>query len=367
MGLVIPTVGQEPGPAYANDVNASLSLIDTHDHSSGKGVPVTPAGLSITNDLSFLSNNATALRSSRFTAQGSPLALSTDVGCLYVSGVDLYFNDVSGHQIRITTGGSVNGAVGNVTNLISPAALTYVPATPAFVFTSNSNTSANLDGGSLTIRNNTFGATGITLAPPASVPASYSLTLPSALPASQKLATIDNSGNIAASIWVDNATIQVTSSNIAVKAIPMNLVETNRSGPTALTTWSVGNSFANIFSTTFVKKYGSTAIHVRGQSGTMQTSYTGSGNASFFGVELQVLVGSTVYYLIQWIQQPNSGTLGVQPNTSFVIPFMFDFMLVGVAAGSQTIALQAQFVASPTNTGTASSLTSNVVIVEETP
>ena len=196
MSLIVPTVGAELGPTYAVDINNSLSLIDSHDHSSGKGVAVTPAGLSITSDLTFQGNNATNLRSARLSIQTSPLALSTDLNCLYDVNGNLYFNDGSGNQIQITSNGGVNSSNGNITGLIAPAALSYVSATPAFVATSSPGVPANFDGGSLTIRKVTSGSHGITLSAPASLPADYSLTFPSALPASVSAVEVDNSGNI---------------------------------------------------------------------------------------------------------------------------------------------------------------------------
>lgn len=81
MNLIIPGVGTQEGPEYAENVNSSLTLIDQHNHSPGSGAPITPGGISINTDLTFGNNNATSLRSSRYTPQVSPLALATDLGC----------------------------------------------------------------------------------------------------------------------------------------------------------------------------------------------------------------------------------------------------------------------------------------------
>ena len=69
MSMPIPVVGVDPGPDYAENLNAALLILDTHDHSPGKGVAITPAGINITSDLPFGGFNATALRSlgNRFT------------------------------------------------------------------------------------------------------------------------------------------------------------------------------------------------------------------------------------------------------------------------------------------------------------
>jgi len=108
MNLVLPDVSVEPGPQWASDLNTALDLVDAHDHTTGKGVPVPSAGLSINADLPFGNNDATTLRSTRFTSQGSPLSTAPDVDCVYVSGDNLYYNDNSGNKIQITSGGGLN-------------------------------------------------------------------------------------------------------------------------------------------------------------------------------------------------------------------------------------------------------------------
>lgn len=182
MGLTIPTVGQEPGPQWASDLNASLTLIDTHTHAPGEGVPITPAGMSITSDLTFINNNATNLKSVRFYVQPSLLSGVADVGCIYSSGVDLYYNDGNSNQIRMTQSGGVAGTPGSITGLVSPATATYVPASQTFVWQSAVNTAANLDAGSVIIREVAASANGITLSSPTSLVANFVITLPPKLP-----------------------------------------------------------------------------------------------------------------------------------------------------------------------------------------
>src|SRR5271165_1505536 len=111
MNLPIPTVGVDPGPDWASNLNSSLTLVDQHDHTPGHGVQITPTGLNINSDLSFAGNNATGLRSTRFAVQSVLIpAVSPDLGELYVSGVDLYYNDVAGNQVRVTQSGGIAGS-----------------------------------------------------------------------------------------------------------------------------------------------------------------------------------------------------------------------------------------------------------------
>ena len=216
MSLIVPTVSVDPGPDWANNLNASLSIIDQHNHSSGSGVQISQNGISLTssaapfNSLAFNTTNAYGLRGVKFAPQGSPLALSTDIGMLYESGVDLYYNDGSGNQIRITSAGSVTGATGTISGLPSgTASASYSAGT--FIFQSATSTAANIDGASYVFRNSSASSYGITVQPTGSLAASYSLTLP-LVPAATSFLQIDTSGNITGSIAV---TAGITASNIA--------------------------------------------------------------------------------------------------------------------------------------------------------
>ncbi len=210
MNLPVPVVGVEPGQQFAIDINDCMSLIDSHDHTAGSGVQITPGGLNINTDLTINNNNLIDARSLRMSVQTPPLAGVDDLGCLYVSGVDLYYNDENGNQIQITQSGGVAGTPGSISNLTSPASASYVAADQTFVWQSAANTAANMDGGSFILRNIVANSFGITLSPP-SLASNYTITLP-ALPASQKFMTIDASGNMAAPWAVDNSTLEIASS-----------------------------------------------------------------------------------------------------------------------------------------------------------
>lgn len=214
MSLIIPGVGTTDGPEWAEDLNASLTLIDAHDHSSGYGVPITPSGLNINADLSFGSNNAIAINSARFTAQSSPISGSI-LDTVYVYGVDLYFNDGSGNQVRITQSGGVAGSPGSISNLTSPATASYVALSSKFVWQSDSNKAADMDGGAVILRNLTANSFGLTLQPP-TLSSNYSITLPT-VPASSKFMSMDSSGGIGTTWAVDGTTLEVSSNSVQVK------------------------------------------------------------------------------------------------------------------------------------------------------
>lgn len=200
MGLTAPGVGTSPGPAYASIYNNDLTLLDQHDHSTGKGVAITPSGLNINTDLPFAQNNATQLRSVRFQAQASPITGSStsDVGCVYVAGSDLYFNDVNGNQVRLTSGGGVAGSPGSITNLTAPATATYVSAAQTFVWQSDANVAAIMDMRSAILRNAAASSFGLTLSAP-TLGADTTQTLPQT-PGATSFVTMDNAGAMATSI-----------------------------------------------------------------------------------------------------------------------------------------------------------------------
>lgn len=231
MMLPVPVVGQDPGPQYAVDVNNCLTIVDGHNHAPGSGVQINPNGLNINSDLTMLNNNLTSAKSVRFQSQASPLSGSFDLGCIYESGVDLFYNDGNGNQIRITQSGGIAGTPGSISNLTSPASASYVALTDTFVWQSAANTPANLDAASIILRDLVANSFGLTLSPPASMGADYSLTLPS-LPTTQSIMTLDASGIMSAPYTVDNNTIVITSNVIQVGP--------NSIGPTQITANSIG-------------------------------------------------------------------------------------------------------------------------------
>lgn len=233
MNLSVPVVSTDPGPDYALNVNNCFAAIDAHDHSNGKGAPVTPAGLSITSDLSMIGNNLTLARSTRFLAQSSTLNGASDLGCLYVNGVDLYFNDGQGHPIRITQSQTVAGSSGTITGLPSgTASASYSSGSGTFVFQSATSTPANVDGGSFIFRDITASSNGITVSAPNALSANYNLSLPTGLPAAKGPLLLDTAGNISTTTY-DGIGLNMTS-------VGANAVATARTRATGASTEGVG-------------------------------------------------------------------------------------------------------------------------------
>lgn len=194
MNLPVPVVGTDPGPDWANNVNASLSAIDSHNHSSGQGVQIGPAGMNINADLSFNGNNATTLRTSRYSSQSGTLSGSTDLDCTYVVNGDLYYNDGSGNQVRITQSGSVTGATGTITGLPSGTASASFSA-GTFSFQSATNTPATMSVGPLVMGAASASPHTVTLSA-GTMAADYSIVWPTSAPTTAQTLVSDSSGNL---------------------------------------------------------------------------------------------------------------------------------------------------------------------------
>lgn len=212
MQLIVPVVGIEPGPDYATDINSSLTLVDGHDHTPGRGVLITASALNINSNLTFNSNFATGIAGLTLVAQATMPPNNT----IYKSSNDLFYVDGLGNNIRITQGGGVAGTPGSISNLVAPASATYVSISSTFVWQSDVGVAANMDAGAYSLRDispNSLYA--LTLLPPGGLSTNYQIVLPT-LPTSQKIVTLDNNGNMSAPYTVDGSTITIVSNIIRV-------------------------------------------------------------------------------------------------------------------------------------------------------
>lgn len=248
MNLPVPTVSTDFGPDWATNLNACLSAIDGHDHTSGKGVAIPPSGLNINTSLPMNNNSLTGTKAVVFQAQSSLVTLQA----AYVIGVDLYYNDGSGNVIRITQSGAVSGATGTITGLPSgTASAAYQSVPETFVFQSATNTPANIDGRNFILRNNAANSKGLTLSPPAAMGADITETLPSP-PAATAFMTMSSAGAMGVTIPI---ALGITNSMIAngtiafAKLVAPAYVNGNGSTGTTTTTTTVLLSTAVLVST----------------------------------------------------------------------------------------------------------------------
>ena len=223
MNMPIPAVGVTKGPIYATDINNSLLILDRHNHTPGYGVPITPAGLNITSDLTLQSNNLTNIRATRFTSQSSSFASTApDIAELYVVNGELYYNDSAGHIVPITSGGSVNAGAGSITGLPSgTAGVAYSVVGKTYSFSSATSTAANIDAATYILRypGSYPAPTGsyIAFQAPSTAITSYALTFPNIVASTLgQWLTSDTSGGLS---WtgVDNSTLQYSSNVVSIK------------------------------------------------------------------------------------------------------------------------------------------------------
>lgn len=221
MNLTLPTVSQTPGPTWANQINADLSVLDAHNHNPlvNGGVAITTAALSIDADLSFGSYSALSLASAEFANQITTPAASR----VYVTGGDLWYSYDGVTPVQITSGSAIVGAPGNIVGMggTNDAAVIYNDSTKTFTFWSDQAPPAMR--GILDVSQVTFRATAA--ASPVTVNSSalastYTLTLPTAPPGSPGLVGFASSG--ALSPVLSDGTLSITSSTIGIAALAVN-------------------------------------------------------------------------------------------------------------------------------------------------
>ena len=208
MFLPLGTVGQTPGPTWALDVNGAFTIVDQHNHSNGSGVQINPSGLNINSSLPFNNNFLTGVGGTTY----APLSSTPADYTTYTEGVDLYFVDGNGNAIQLTSGGVVNATSSGIASGTASAAFSG----GVLVVNAASNTPANIQGGSLLLGNNTSGSKFLTLAPPASMGANFTLTLPNIPSTNPSFMTMDTSGNMGTTISTSGG---ITGSMIASATI----------------------------------------------------------------------------------------------------------------------------------------------------
>jgi len=216
MVFVIPTPGPggTPGPQWAQEVNTALQTIDAHDHTPGKGVPLSIGSLVVNQDLSFASFGIVDLGKLVFTSIGSPL---TGANIISVVNGELFYNDGSGNQIQITAGGGLNASsIGGIGGdyVGSGASVFYTSSILTFSFTSSTGVPAAINVGDILITSND-GTNTVTLTNPNSG-SSYTLNLGDALPASQALVSVSSGGNLTYPV-ID--TVSLNASPVSVRNV----------------------------------------------------------------------------------------------------------------------------------------------------
>ena len=131
-----PAVGTDTGPTWAENLNTSLDAIDGHDHSTNKGIRITPAAINVNADMEFNQNSATELKNVIFD---SSVTAATTAYSVYQASGNLYWRNGSGTAVQITTGSSVNAGAGSISGMTSTdAGVTYADGSKTFNFFTDS-------------------------------------------------------------------------------------------------------------------------------------------------------------------------------------------------------------------------------------
>lgn len=197
MSIVLPALGGDAG-TWDDKINAALSLIDPHDHSSGKGVQVPSAGIGINADLSFAGFTITSLGKIAFTAIAAPSSGSKN---LFVNSADneLYWRTNGGTNVKLTNGASINtslvgGIVGDYASV--GAEVAYDDANDRYTFKQQSTKpwARIMCGGVQIAEFNTTESVFVRLVCNAALAASYDLTFAAALPGSTSIVQVSSAG-----------------------------------------------------------------------------------------------------------------------------------------------------------------------------
>ncbi len=315
MNLPIPGVGTEAGPNYAQDVNASLTLIDQHDHSLGSGVQITPAGLNINAALTLNNNNLTAVASVVFVNQS---AIATSQAIYVKPGTltnDLWYNNSAGVPVQLTSGNAVNATIANLPGE------SFDGTTFIWKQGDGSTTPANFDIGSITIRPNVAATTyGVVIQPPSAISSEYDFILP-ILPAAKSFMSIDQNGTVLAGPLFANG---LTSANIEDGSITPNSLAPAAIVRQIVTTYAASGTFVvpSDFQGSHVSVEacgaggGGGGGGFNGGAGTIASGGAGGGGALHKTVLIAVTAGETLTVTVGAGGAGNSGQVSAGPIKS---------------------------------------------------
>jgi hypothetical protein len=238
MSLVLP---DNHGSTDTWDVilETLFGVVDLHDHSTGKGVPIPSGALRINDDVSWsfagTTYAITDLRAVDFTP-ATPASITGYSSALFVNSSDannLYFRNASGANVRITNGSTIDvtvvGGIGGDYASIS-ALLDYDDASDTYRFRQQTSAFVRQFAkvSCADVQLFEYFAAGVSPVPsnsvrlrsPAALAASYNVTWLAALPSVQGPLSIDNAGQLTVDKHGDRvlnlpATIGQTSISVA--------------------------------------------------------------------------------------------------------------------------------------------------------
>lgn len=208
MGLVLPAPGGDSG-TWDDFLNTAVGgVVDGHRHIPGEGRQIPTAGINIDDDLQFNGFRATELDGAALT--NLPTPLSTGATELFANSGDLWFRNAGGTNVRITLGNDINftgfGGIGGDYAAVG-ALVAYVDSGDKYTFRQEEvlGTRHFAKNESADIVLHPFHAAGTggdvvpatTIKANGSLASSYSLTLPTGLPANDAFVIVGSTGGVA--------------------------------------------------------------------------------------------------------------------------------------------------------------------------
>lgn len=187
MGIITPTLGGDKG-VWDDKINAAMGLIDAHDHTAGKGLPITTAALDIDADLDVGGHALTSLGKITFSAIATLAAGLLDI-YVDVNDNELYWRNASGANVKLTSGNSINtslvgGIVGDYSTVGAEVAFDDANHRYTFKQQGSPHTWAITASGEVRIyETSTSENVYVGQKAPTALAATYTLTWPLALPA----------------------------------------------------------------------------------------------------------------------------------------------------------------------------------------
>lgn len=109
MQITLATPGASDG-TWGDTLNAGMNVVDAHDHTPGKGVPVPSSGVTVVEDLSMEGYSLISTEKVTLVDHGSGLSGASNRLSVNAANGDLYWSNGSGTAVQITDGTSLNAA-----------------------------------------------------------------------------------------------------------------------------------------------------------------------------------------------------------------------------------------------------------------
>lgn len=351
MSLVLP-VDHASTDLWGAILNTVFPLIDSHDHTTGKGVQIQAAALKINADVAWsfggVNYAITALSACDFTpvAAASVTAYSSALFANSSDANNLYYRNSAGTNVKITSGSTLNvsivGGIGGDYASVG-ALLSFDDATDSYWLQQQGGPRpwARVRVGDVDIYETAASITNrIRVQSPAALVASYALTLPPALPGSTLALQVSSAGVMSLSNTIAAITTTTLSSSTlaistpAVVFLPAAIAAADFTGgvaPTLVTgSWALSTSTTRLTFPVALDVSGSItgwSIQVR------KTSTTGTITARmykmdpFSGTETALGVAQT-----NGVSNPGYVSIG-ESGTSFAFAGSEAFYIVIIGGG----------------------------------